>query len=194
MSRTSLKSGKTHRCGDKADDTRAKNNDRKRNTEEEDADESDRGQREHDVVLERALADSNQCLDHDGEDSRLEAEEQRDDDRDVAPAGIDVAQRHDGDDAGNDEEPAGDDAAERAMYQPADIGRELLRLRARQQHAIVERMQEPLVRDPALLLDQNAMHDCDLAGGTAEAQRRDPQPHPERLAHRYPVLRLPSLG
>src|SRR5262245_47247029 len=106
----------------------------------------------------------------DREHGRLEAEEQRDDDRDIAPAGVHVAQRHDGNDARTDEKPAGDDAAERAMHQPADIGRELLRLRARQQHAIIERMQEPLFRYPALLLDQNAMHDRDLAGGTAEAQ------------------------
>src|SRR5262249_31453469 len=121
---------------------------------------------------------------------RLEAEEQRDDDRHVAPGGVYVAQRHDGDNAGNDKEPAGDDAAERAVHQPADIGRKLLRLGARQQHAIVERMQEPLLRYPALLLDQNAVHDRDLAGGAAEAQACDAQPGQERLAPRDAVTEL----
>ena len=48
---------------------------------------------------------------------------------------------------GSDEQPAGHDAAERAVHQPADIGRELLRLRARQQHAVVERVQEPASRE-----------------------------------------------
>src|SRR5262245_38223487 len=141
-----------------------------------------------------AFADANHGFDHDREHSRLEAEEQRHDDRDIAPGGVDVAQHHDGDDAGNDKKPAGDDAAKRAMHQPADIGRELLCLRARQQHAIVESMQEPLFRDPALLLDQNAMHDRDLPSGTAEAQRRDAKPGPERLAQRDPVLRLHLFG
>src|SRR5262245_29041282 len=173
MSRADLKLGEAHQAGDEADDRGAEDDDRKRNVEEEYADESDRRERDHHPVLERAFADADQGFDHDRENGSLEAEEQRDDDRDIAPGGVHVAQRHDGNDAGNDKKPAGDDAAEGAMHQPADIGRELLRLGARQQHAIVERMQEPLFRDPTLLLDQNAMHDRDLSGGTAEAQGRD---------------------
>src|SRR5262249_18583230 len=51
-----------------------------------------------------------------------------------------------------------------------------------------------LFRDPALLLDQNAMHDRDLSGGTSEAQRRDAKPGRERLAQRYAVLWLPLFG
>ena len=73
------------------------------------------------------------------------------------------------------------------MHQPADVGRKLLRLGPGQQHAVVEGVQEPLLRDPALLLDQDAVHHGDLAGGTAEAQRRDPHPRPERLVQRDPV-------
>src|SRR6516164_11111901 len=52
-------------------------------------------------------------------------------------------------------------------------------------------MQKPLVRDPALLLDQNAMHDRDLAAGTAKAEARDTQPDPKGVVQRHPVLRLP---
>ena len=73
------------------------------------------------------------------------------------------------------------------MHQPADIGRKLLRLGARQQHAIVEGMQEPLFRDPALLLDQNAVHDRDLSGGTAEAEACDAQPDFQRVPERDAV-------
>ena len=146
----------------------------------------------HRVVLERALADADHRLQHDREHGGLEPEEQRDDHRHVAPGGIDVAQRHDGDDAGHDEQAAGHDAAERAVHQPADIGRELLRLRARQQHAVVERVQEPALRNPALLLDQDAVHDRDLAGRAAEAQHRDAQPDPKRLAQRHAVSRRVS--
>ena len=69
------------------------------------------------------------------------------------------------------------------MHQPADIGGELLRLRARQQHAVVQRVQETRLRYPALLLDDDAVHHRDLAGRSAERQQRDAQPDPERLAH-----------
>ena len=88
---------------------------------------------------------------------------------------------------GSDKQPAGHDAAERAMHEPADIGGELLRLGPRQQHAIVEGVQKPLLRDPALLLDQDAVHHGDLPGGTAEAQRRDPHPCPEGLVQGDPM-------
>ena len=41
---------------------------------------------------------------HDREHGGLESEEQRDDHRHIAVGGIDVAQRHDGDDAGHHEQ------------------------------------------------------------------------------------------
>ena len=194
MARLRVKCGKTHRRCDKSEDAGTEYDDGKRNIQEEDADKGDCGQCDHHSVLERAFADANQRLDHDGENRGFQAEEQRDDDGDVAPGCIDIAQRHDGDDAGNDKKPAGNDAAEGAVHQPADIGRELLRLRTRQQHAVVERVQEALLRYPALLFDQDAVHDRDLSRGTAEAQRRDAQPSPQRLVQRDTVLRLPSLG
>ena len=72
------------------------------------------------------------------------------------------------------------------MHQPADIGRELLRLGAGQQHAVVQRVQEPALGDPALLVDEDAVHHRDLAGRPAEREHGDAQPHPERLAKRTP--------
>jgi hypothetical protein len=77
---------------------------------------------------------------------------------------------------GSTKKHAGDDAAEGAVQQPADIDAQLLGLGAGQQHAEVERMQEALFADPALLLDQDAVHDRDLAGRAAEAQHGDAGP------------------
>src|SRR5262245_63624039 len=113
MPRVGLKLGEAHQAGDEADDRGAEHDDRKGDVEEEYADESDRRERDHHAVLERAFADANQGFDHDRENGSLETEEQRDDDRDVAPGGVHVAQRHDGDDAGNDKKPAWEDATER---------------------------------------------------------------------------------
>ena len=81
----------------------------------------------------------------------------------------------------------------RAMHQPADIGRELLRLGARQQHAIVERMQETRLPNPSLLLDEDAVHHGDLSGRAAEAQRGDAQPDPHGLVQRN-TMRWKSRG
>src|SRR3546814_13608353 len=64
----------------------------------------------------------------------------------------------------------------------------LLRFRAGQQHAIVERVEEPLLADPALLLDQDAMHHRYLARRSAEAEQRDPDPDAHRLANADAVL------
>src|SRR3546814_5552533 len=62
--------------------------------------------------------------------------------RHIAPACIDIAEAHDGDDAGQDEQAARNDAADGPVHQPADIGGQLLRLGPRQQHAVVERSEE----------------------------------------------------
>ena len=54
------------------------------------------------------------------------------------------------------------------MQQPADVDRQLLRLRAGQQHAVVERVQEALLAEPAPPLDQLSRHDGDLTSRAAE--------------------------
>ena len=64
---------------------------------------------------------------------------------------------------------AGQQPARGPMHQPADIGRELLRLGAGQQHAVVQGMQEALLGDPVLALDQIGMHERNLARWTAKA-------------------------
>ena len=54
------------------------------------------GERDHDPVAQRALADADHGLDHDRQHRGLQSEEQRLDEADIAVGGIDVAQRHDG--------------------------------------------------------------------------------------------------
>ena len=123
-------------------------------------------------------------LDDDRQHGRLQAEERRRHEADLTPLRIDDAERHQRDDAGQDEQPAGHDAAARAMHQPADISGELLGLGAGQQHAIVERMHEAAFGHPPFFFDENAVHHRDLPGRAAEAQRGDAQPDAEGLADR----------
>jgi hypothetical protein len=50
-------------------------------------------------------------------------------------------------------------------------------------------MQEPRLADPLLLFDENAVHDRDLTGWSAEAQGCDLGPDEDRLAKRNTVRR-----
>ena len=52
-----------------------------------------------------------------------------------------------------------------SLMEPTDIGRKLLRLRSRQQHAVVQRVQESPLADPAPALDELGVHHRDLPGG-----------------------------
>src|SRR3546814_5048331 len=79
----------------------------------------------HGRVLQRAPADAHHRLEHDRQHRRLQPEEQRLDDADITEAGVEPAQTHDGNDAGQDEERTGDEAALRLMQQPADVDGEL---------------------------------------------------------------------
>ena len=66
---------------------------------------------------------------------------------------------------GRTKEAACDDAAPSAVQQPADVSRELLRLRAGKEHAEVQRLKKMVLGDPLLLLDQVLVHHGDLARG-----------------------------
>ena len=91
---------------------------------------------------------------------------------DAAAERIEQAQAQHHERARQHEQDAGGEPAAHAVQQPADIGRELLRLRPRQQHAEIQRMQEARLVDPLLLVDQDAVHQRDLAGRPAEADRQ----------------------
>ena len=74
------------------------------------------------------------------------------------------------------------------MHQPADIDRQLMGFRPRQQHAVAQRMQKPRFADPFLLVDDDPVHDRDLPGRTAETERGHAQPDAEGFSERDAVL------
>ena len=136
----------------------------------------------HDVVPERAPPNPQHRLDHDHQHGGLQPEEQALHQRYRAEQHIDPRERHDGEQAGQDKQRPGKQAAPRAMHEPADIDRELLGFGTGQQVTVVQRLQEAVLADPPLLLDDDAMHHRDLAGRSTERKRRDPRPHAHRLA------------
>src|SRR5262245_61321104 len=68
------------------------------------------------------------------------------------------------------------------MQEPADISRKLLGFRTRQEHAVIQCVQESTFGYPVLLFDKNAMHHCNLSGRPAETENGDTQPNDERFA------------
>src|SRR5687767_13900828 len=67
------------------------------------------------------------------------------------------------------------------MHQPADVDGELLRRGAGQQHALLERVEEALLAQPAAALDQLAVHDGYLPGGAAERNPAELDPEAQSL-------------
>ena len=177
------------RCSDRADKRRAEDDQRKRQLQEGDGDEGGNRQRDHRPALERPLRNLDQRLEHDGEHRRLQPEQQALHQRHVADQQVDRRQRRDDHGARQHEQQPGDQPAAHAMQQPAGIGRKLHRLGPRQQHAVVQRMQEPRLVEPALFVDEDAVHQRDLAGRPAERQQPDPGEDARRLAERRPAGR-----
>ena len=81
-----------------------------------------------------------------------------------------------------DEQDPGDEAAGGALEEPPEVDGELLCLRAGQQHAVVEGVEEATFAEPAAIIHELAVHDRDLASRAAEGLQRDPEPGPYRLA------------
>ena len=136
---------------------------------------------DHEAVLQRTLRDFDQRLEHDGQHCRFQPEQQTLDERNVAESQIDRRQLRDDHRARQHEKQPGDQPAPHAMQQPAGIGGKLHGFRAGQQHAVVQRMQEARLVEPTLLVDQDAMHQRDLAGGPAERQQADPGENARRF-------------
>ena len=65
---------------------------------------------------------------------------------------------------GSDEQQARRQSAADAVQPPAGIRDQLLGFRSGEQHAEVERVQKLVFGEPAFFLDQDAVHDRDLAG------------------------------
>ena len=91
---------------------------------------------------------------------------------------------------GQDEQRPCREPAADAIEEPPRVDRELLRLRAGQQGAVAQRVQEPPFTDPPLLVDEDAVHDRDLSRRTPERLQRDQEPGAQRLSERHQVLVL----
>jgi hypothetical protein len=130
----------------------------------------------------------------DANDGGGEALEDRADPSDVAVRHVRPGEAEDQEERRQDERDAGDQPAERAVEQPPDIDRELLRLRPGQERAVAEGVQEPALADPAPPIHQLVVHQGDLSGRPAEVH--EPELHPEArgLAEAHPVEGGLALG
>ena len=157
---------------------------RKGRVEQEERGEGPEGERPGEAVPERPRADPEQRLDDQRQHRRLHAEKRRLDRRQPPVKRINGGERGDDDRARQDEQQTGRQTPAYAVQQPAGIGGELLRLRTRQQHAEIERMQETRLVEPALLLHHDAVHEGDLRRRPAETGESDPRPGRQRLPER----------
>ena len=151
----------------------------KRQVEGKDGDKGRRRQAPQPVVFQRPRADAPGRLGHDGGNRRLDPVEDPRHQRHITIGDIHPAQADQDKQRGQHEQHPGDHPAPGAMQQPADIGGQLLGLRAGQQHAVVERMQKAPLGQPAALLHQFLVHDGDLAGRAAEADQAQLEPEQE---------------
>jgi hypothetical protein len=152
----------------------------------EDADERRRGNRPQQTVLQRPRTNAPGGMRHDRGHRRLDAIEGAGHEQGLAVGYVQPGQRDQYQQRGQYEQQPGDRTPGRAMQQPPDVSRELLRLRPRQQHAIVQRMQETALRNPASSLHQFLVHDGNPPGRTTEADQTQFQPEARRQqqAHR----------
>ncbi len=177
-----------------ADQPRAEYDEREGDLVEEDRHERRCRESYHEPIVEGAPSNAVKRLYHDGQDRCLEPVEECFDYRDILILGVQDAEDEDRYEAGKHEERAGDQPPADAVEKPSDVDGELLRLGAREQHAVVERVEETTLADPPLFVHQDALHDCDLAGGTPEAEGRDPRPYADGIGERDALRRLGARG
>ena len=157
---------------------------RKRQREDEYCDERRSGDDPVSRTVQRAPSDADQRLEHDRQHGGLHADEQRLDRRGLPVRPVHDRQRQHEQRARHDEQQPGGEAALGAVQAPASVGRELHRLRPRQQHAEAQSRQECALAEPAALLDQDFVHQGDLRRGAAERQQPDLAEDAQRLAKR----------
>jgi len=87
---------------------------------------------------------------------------------DLAVGNVGEREPEDQEESGQHEGDSGEDSALHPVQQPPHVDGELLRLGAGQQHAVVQRVQEPPVADPPPALDELLVHDRDLPSRPAE--------------------------
>src|SRR5262245_37649421 len=132
-------------------------------------------------ALESAATDLENCFNDDRDDYGLESGEYSGDGRQGTVSCIGIGQGQQDKDGWNYKEGPGNDAARSAMQEPADVDRELLGLRPRQQHAVVQGMQKSLFAKPAAPIDQFAVHNRDLTSRAAERDEAELDPKPKGL-------------
>src|ERR1044072_1518609 len=106
------------------------------------------------AAFEGATAYLDDGFDDDGDDDRLEAREQSRDKGRIAVRRVDVGEQQQDEYGRDNEEGARNNASRRSVDEPADVDGKLCRLGAGQHHAVVERVQETLFREPTPALDQ----------------------------------------
>ncbi len=153
----------------------------KRHAQQENGDEGQHRDGGRDRATQRPPRDPQNRLDDQRNDRRFQSQEQTGDQRVIAPQRVHQTERHDGEESGSTNSHARHEPAARAVHEPADVRGELLRLRAGQQHAEVQGVQEALFADPALFLDEDPVHHRNLARGPAEAEKGDAAPRPRGL-------------
>src|SRR5215216_3261965 len=137
------------------------------------------------VVVDGALGDPQDSLDDDGYHHWLDPVQKPRDHRHVGVGYSQVREEPQHEDGGDHEERAGHDPPYRPVQPPTDVGGHLLGLRARKEHAEVERPQVLALGDPPFPLDQLAVHDGDLARRSPEVDKTKLHPEPEGLPEAY---------
>ena len=188
--------GKASAATEEADQPGKKYDQWEGNVENENRDKRQPGKTTHDIVLQSARPNPHHSLKHHCQHGGFQTKEQPLYNRHLAEQNVDIAKRQNRQEAGQHKQRTGNQPALGLVEQPANIDCQLLRLGARQEHAIVQRMQKALLTNPALFLDKYAMHHRNLSRRTAKRECRYPRPDLDRITKRNAVaLRLnPVVG
>jgi hypothetical protein len=161
------------------------NGERKRDVQKEKRHERGNREQVQQSMFQRSAPDAQHGVQDDSHHHRLHAVEEAANDRHVGVGDRQPAQEQQHEDRRDDEERAGHDPTGDAVHAPGDVDRQLGCLRPRQQHREIQCPQEHRLADPALLVDELAVHDRDLAGRSAEIDEAELEPEAERLAKRH---------
>lgn len=127
-------------------------------------------------VAQRPTPDTENGVGHDGQHRGCQAGEEGSEQERVTGRDVGRRQRQQGHHAGQDEQCARHQTTAHTVDEPADVDGQLLGFGAGQQRAVREGVEESALTDPALLVNEDALHDPDLSGGAPEGLQRDGEP------------------
>ncbi|CAN5891219.1 hypothetical protein BH24BAC1_BH24BAC1_15030 [soil metagenome] len=130
------------------------------------------------------LGNLDQGQQHDGHHRRLQPVEKGGHPGDGAEGDVGHAQPQQDKHGGQHEQDAGRQPPAHPVQEPAQVSGQLLGLRARQQHAVVEGVQKLGVRHPLLLVHDKLLHDADLPGRPAKGDEPQFEPEEKRIPER----------